>query len=307
MDRLNAMSLLLTAVEAGSLSAAARRLGVPLTTVSRRIADLEAHLKTRLLVRAARRLTLTEAGLAYVAAIKPILEQVGEAERAAAGEYSAPRGDLVVAAPVVFGRFHVTPVAVDFLTAYPEIDLRLVLADRIAHLAEERIDAAVRIGPLPDSSLIATRLGQVQRGLFASPDYLAAQGWPKTPEALGSHACITFDGLFSANTWRFPTPRGETTVRVRSRLAVNTAEAALDAAVAGLGVTGVFCYQAAKAVQDGELIQILQDFDPAPWPVHLVHTGQGLIPQKLRAFLDFATPRLRERLALVDLMKRSRV
>src|SRR5262245_56640965 len=157
MDRFESMSILVTVVEAGSLSAAARRLNTPLTTVSRRVAELEAHLKTQLLTSSSRRIALTDAGRSYVAACKRILEELGEAERAAAGEYSAPTGDLMITAPVVFGRLHVLPVVVDFLRSYPDIDIRLGLADRIVNILEEPIDLAVRIGHLPDSSLVARR------------------------------------------------------------------------------------------------------------------------------------------------------
>src|SRR5215510_9489826 len=153
MDRLESMSTLIAAVEAGSLSAASRKLGMPLATVSRKVSELEAHLRTRLVNRTSRRLTLTEAGRSYVAACKRILEDIDEAERAAAGEYSAPRGDLVVAAPIVFARLHVLPVAMEFLKAYPDVDIRLTLADRLVNLVEDRVDLAVRIGDLPDSSL----------------------------------------------------------------------------------------------------------------------------------------------------------
>ena len=297
MDRLDAMSLLLEAVEAGSLSGAGRRLGVPLATVSRRVADLETHLRTRLLVRSARRLTLTDAGRAYVVAAKQILEQVREAERAAAGEYSAPRGDLVVSAPIVFGRLHVLPVVTDFLAAYPEIDLRLLLSDRGVHLAEDQVDAALRIGHLPDSSLMASRLGAVRQVVCASPAYLAAHGVPETPDDLRRHACVTFDGLSSSTAWRFGTGKDEVVTAVRSRLIVNTAEAAIDAAIAGVGLTRVLSYQAADALRAGALIRVLSAYEPAPWQVHLIHGAQGLTPLKLRAFLDFAGPRLRERLA----------
>src|SRR5690349_1795666 len=163
------MELLVAAVDGGSLSAAARRLRVPLASVSRKVSELEAHLKTRLLVRSTRRLALTDAGRSYVEACRRILEEVGEAERAASGEYSAPRGELIVTAPIVFGRLHVLPVMLEFLKAYREIDVRLVLADHVVNLLEERVDLAVRIGELPDSSLVATRVGAIRRVVCASP------------------------------------------------------------------------------------------------------------------------------------------
>jgi DNA-binding transcriptional LysR family regulator len=291
------MSILLAVVEAGSLSAAARRLGTPLATVSRKVSELERHLKTRLLTRSSRQITLTEVGRSYVAACKRILEDVGEAERAASGEYSAPKGELIVTAPIVFGRLHVLPIVVAFLGEYPEIDLRIVLADRVANLLEDHVDLAVRIGTLPDSSLVATRLGSIRRVVCGSPAYFAERGMPARPDDLRSHDCITFEGLMSPRVWTFAKGRADLSVPVHSRLVVNTAEAAIDAAVAGAGVARVLSYQIATATRAGTLLVALQEFEPAPWPVSLVYPGQGPLPLKLRAFLDFAAPRLRAALS----------
>jgi DNA-binding transcriptional LysR family regulator len=297
MDRLDAMAVLLAAVDAGSLSAAARRLGLPLATVSRRVAELEAHLGARLLTRSSRRLTLTDAGRSYAAAAKRILEEVGEAERAAAGEYSAPKGELMVTAPIVFGRLHVLPVVMDFLAAYPEIAVRLVQADRVIDLQESHVDLAVRIADLPDSSLIALRVGSIRRVVCASPAYVARRGAPQRPADLAAHDCITFEGPIAPDIWAFASGETAATIPIRPRLVVNTAEAAVDAAVAGLGVTRVLSYQVADALRAGILILALQDCEPPPSPVSLIYAGQGLLPQKLRAFLDFAAPRLKARLA----------
>lgn len=297
MDRLEAMSILLTVAEAGSLSAGARRLDMPLATVSRKVAELEAHLKTRLLNRSSRKLTLTDTGQSYAAACRRILEEVDEAERAASGEYHAPKGNLVITAPIVFGRLHVLQIAVEFLRAYPEIGIRLVLADHVINLLEDHIDLAVRIGALPDSSLVARRIGQIRRVVCASPIYFAEHGMPTKPDDLAAHDCITFENLGSPSTWTFTNGASEMSVPVRSRLSVNTAEAAIDAAIAGMGVTRVLSYQIADAVAAGTLVVGLEAFEPTPWPVSLVHSGQGILPLKVRAFLDFAAPRLRARLA----------
>jgi DNA-binding transcriptional LysR family regulator len=297
MDRLESMSTLLAAVEAGSLSAASRKLGMPLATVSRKVSELEAHLRTRLVTRTSRRLTLTDAGRSYAAACKRILEDIAEAERAAAGEYIAPRGDLIITAPIVFGRVHVLPVAIEFLKAYPDIDIRVVLADRVVNLQEDDVDLAIRIGELPDSSLIATRVGSIRHVICGSPAYFAERGTPKSPGELTGHDCITFDGLMSPDGWKFVVGKSTVSVAIRSRLTVNTAEAAIDAAVAAVGVTRVLSYQVASALRAGTLALALRKFEPAPWPVSLVHAGQGLLPLKLRAFLDFAAPRLKARLA----------
>ena len=296
MDRLDAMSLLISVVEAGSLSAAGRKLGMPLATVSRKLSDLEAHLRTQLLTRSSRHLALTDAGASYVAACRRILEEVGEAERAAAGEYSAPQGELIVTAPLVFGRLHVLPVVTAFLRAYPAVDVRLALADRVVDLGDEHVDAAVRIGELPDSQLRATRVGTMRRVICASPAYLAARGVPQRPEDLARHDCISFDNIAGPDRWRFPSGVSLGAIAVHSRLVVNAAEAAIDAAVDGLGITYVLSYQAARAIRDGTLRVVLTDFAPPPVPIHLVYAGQRMLPLKLRAFLDYATPRLKARL-----------
>ena len=296
MDRLESMSTLIAAVEAGSLSAASRKLGMPLATVSRKVSELEAHLRTRLVNRTSRRLTLTDAGRSYVTAAKRILLDIDEAERAAGGEYVAPRGDLNVTAPIVFGRLHVLPVAIEFLKAFPEIDIRLTLADGIVNLHEDDVDLAVRIGELPDSSLVATRVGSIRRVVCASPAYFAERGTPENPDDLTTHDCITFHGLNAPESWQFAAGKSTVSVPIHSRLTVNTAEAAIDAAIASVGVTRVLSYQVASALHAGTLALALEKFEPAPWPVSLVYPSHGLLPVKLRAFIDFAAPRLKAKL-----------
>lgn len=295
MDRIEAMSVLLAAVETGSLSGAGRKLGMPLPTVSRKVSELETHLKARLLHRSTRRLTLTDSGRAYVEACKRILNDVEEAERAAAGEYSAPKGDLVITAPIVYGRLHVLPVVTEFLRAYPDVDIRLQLGDRMVNLFEESVDLAVRIGDLPDSSLIATRVGSVHPVVCASAGYLSARGRPAHPDELTAHDCVTFEGLMSADTWNFSSGKSVVSAAIHSRLVVSTAEAAIAAAIAGAGITRVLSYQVADAVRTGALEIVLQEFEPAEWPVSLVYPSQGRLPLKLRAFLDYAVPRLKTR------------
>ncbi|MFS2107734.1 LysR substrate-binding domain-containing protein [Ralstonia sp. Ralssp135] len=292
-DRFESMSILVAVVDAGSFSAAARRLEIPLATVSRKVAELESHLKTRLLNRSTRQLALTEAGQSYVAACRRILEEVGEAERAASGEYAAPKGELVITAPLVFGRLQLLPVVAEFLATYPDIDVRMVLTDRVLHLLEEQVDVAVRIGDLPDSSFIATRIGTTRRVVCASPAYFAEHGTPTTPLELIGHACITMEQIASKQVWTFLSGQAEVEVPIRSRLVVSTAEAAIDAAVAGVGLTRVLSYQVADAVRAGAVTTALEAFEPAPWPVSLVYLGQGILPLKVRAFLDFAGPRLK--------------
>ncbi len=297
MDRLEAMSIVLTVVEAGSLSAAARRLNTPLATVSRKVSDLESHLRTKLFERTSRRLILTDSGSTYLAACKRILADVAEAERAASGEYSSPTGELIVTAPVGLGRLHLIPILTDFFKAYPEIDIRLVLLDRVVSLLEDHVDVALRIGVLPDSSLIATRLGSIRRVICASPDYLAVRGTPRTPDELVGHDCVSYGALLAPDLWTFVRGATAIAVPVHSRLNVGSAEAACDAARSGVGITAVFSYHIAEALAAGTLVTLLDDFQPPALPVSLVYASGRFLPIKLRAFLDFATPRLKARLA----------
>jgi len=296
MDRLESMAILVTVAEAGSLSAASRRLAIPLSTVSRKISELETHLDARLLVRSSRSLALTDAGRAYVEACRRILEDVNESERAAAGEYSAPKGELIITAPIVFGRLHVLPVAMEFLTAYPDIHVRCTLTDRVVNLLEDHVDLAVRIAELADSNLIATRIGAIRRVVCGSPTYFARRGTPQSLGDLALHDCVTFEGFSSPHLWVFATGKSKTSVPVRSRLVVNTAEAAIDAAIAGIGITRVLSYQVAAAVKAGLITIVLDTIEQTASPVSLVYAGQRLLPLKLRAFLDFAAPRLKARL-----------
>jgi DNA-binding transcriptional LysR family regulator len=300
MDRLEAMRTLVAAVDGGSLSTASRSMGVPLPTVSRRVSDLEAHLGTQLLVRTSRKLILTEAGAAYVASVRRVLEDLGEAERAASGEYRAPRGELLVTAPIMFGKLHIAPIVHDFLDAYPEVNVRLVLADTIIGLAENLVDVALRIGNLPDSGLIAKRVGYIRWVVCASPSYLTRRGEPRTTASLAEHDCIAFEGLQTYRSWPFGIGSKAIAVPIRPRFSVNTADAVIAGAVAGLGCARVLTYQAAQAVIEGRLVTVLQDNAPSPIPVHLIHVPQLLQPLKQRTFIDFVTPRLKIALEAID-------
>jgi DNA-binding transcriptional LysR family regulator len=293
VDRFESMSVFVAVVAAGSFSAASRQLRMPLPTVSRKVAEIESHLNAKLLVRSTRKLVLTEAGQAYVADCKRILEAVTEAERGASGQYNAPQGELAITAPIVFGRLHVVPVVTEFLRAYARVDARLLLLDRPLNLIEDRLDLAVRVGPPPDSRLVASKIGQIRRVVCASPGYLEQHGTPKTPQDLLKHDCVTFAGLADAGSWTF---RDHESVRVHSRLTASTAEAAIDATVAGVGLTCTLSYQVAAAVKAGQLVVVLRKFEPAPLPVSLLYVHESRITAKLRAFLDFAAPRLRARL-----------
>ena len=299
MDRLDGMSIVLAVAEAGSLSAAARRQKMPLASVSRKVSELEAHLRTRLFNRSSRALVPTDAGRSYIAAAKRILADVAEAERAASGEYTTPRGDLSVSAPVALGRMYLQPVLAEFLATFPDVDVQLSLQDRAANLLEEHVDVALRIGALStfaDSSLIAVRIGEFRRVMCASPAYLKSRGTPKSPDDLVGHDCISYPPIQSPSTWRFSRDKAEYAVPVRSRLVVSNLKSACDAARAGIGITVAFSYHVAEAIKSGYLTPLLQDFQPPSQPVGFVYSPNRFMPVKLRAFLDFAVPRLRARI-----------
>lgn len=293
MDRFEAMRTLLAAVDGGSLSAASRTLNTPLPTISRRVSDLEAHLGAQLVVRTSRKLLLTEAGEAYVGAARRLLEDLADAERAASGEYRTPRGELLVTAPIMFGKLHLAPIVHAFLAAYPDVTVRLVLSDANIDIVEAHVDVAVRVGQLPDSELVARQVGHIHWVLCASPDYLARRGEPAQPEDLAGHDCIAFDGLQTRRVWHIGAGAAARAVTIRPRFSVNTADAVIDAATAGLGIARVMSYQAASCVGACSLVPVLADQGYEPLPVHLVHRRQRSQPLKLRAFLDFVAPRLK--------------
>ena len=297
MDRLEAMSIVLAVAEAGSLSAAARRLNTPVATASRKITELEEHLHAKLFERSARKLRLTDSGLSYVAALKRILADLSEADRAAAGEYTRPTGELVVTAPVGLGRLHLMPILAEFLRAYPEIDVRLLLSDRVLSLTEDQFDVALRIGELPDSRLIALRLGTIRTVVCASPAYLEARGTPRTPDDLAAHDCIIYEGFIGPYDWKFVREGTDVAVTVRPRLVVSNPEAAFDAVLAGIGLGRGASYYVGTAIEAGTLTTVLDEFHLPTRPVSFVYPAGRFLPVKLRAFLDFLAPRLRARLA----------
>ena len=298
MDRLKAMTVFVAVVEAKGFAAcrpAPRDADRDRQQTA--LPSSRQHLKARLLVRTTRQVSLTDSGRQFFDVSRRLIEEFAEAERVARGEFAQPKGELAITAPIVFGRLHVVPVVSEFLRAFPEVNVRLLLGDRNIDLIEEHIDAAVRIGELPRSSLVAMRLGSVRRVVCASPAYLARFGVPQHPKELAERDCITFSGLVSAERWTFRSGRKLAQFPVRSRLVVTTAEAAIDAAMAGTGLTAVLSYQVAAQVRAKRLKLVLGAFEPPDVPVSLVRPGGWLIPAKLRAFVDFAAPRLRARLA----------
>jgi DNA-binding transcriptional LysR family regulator len=299
MDRFEAMSVLVAVAEAGSISAASRKLKVPLATVSRKVSELEAHLNVRLLMRSNRNVSLTEAGQSFVAASRRILQELGDAERDASGEGVTLKGELIVSAPIALGRFYLLPVVVDFLRDHPSIDVRLMLADRRMNLIEERIDIGLRVGELEDFSLVAKKVGTVRRVVCASPEYLKRRGTPRTPAELNEHGCITFENTLSSQAWTFNVGKTEKSFPIHSRLVVSTAEAAADAAVAGVGLTRMLDYQVAAQLRAGALKLVLESYRSPPKPVHLIYEAGRHLPMKIRTFLDYASPRLKKAIGAI--------
>ncbi|WP_372619291.1 LysR family transcriptional regulator [Falsiroseomonas sp.] len=293
MDRLDQLGLFLAIAEAGSLAAAGRRLGRSPPAMSRALADLEARLGVRLAERSTRRFALTEAGRRLAEQARHALAELDDALREAAGQAREPRGRLRLAAPLVFGRRHVAPVVAAFQDAHPAVAVDLLLANRVVDLLEEGMDAALRIGRLPASSLRSRRLGEVRRILVASPDYLARRGVPDSPEALARHDLVVFAPHAAPTEWRFADAAGrEVVLRPQARFSVNEAEAAVAAAVQGRGILQTLSYQPAEEIAQGRLLRLLRGAEPPPIPVQLVWPAGRFMPARLRAFLDAAIPLL---------------
>ena len=245
-------------------------------------------------MRSTRNVALTEAGRAFVEASRHILADLDDAERDAASETKALKGELVLSAPIALGRFYLLPVVTDFLKDHPNIDVRMMLADRRLNMIEDHIDVGLRVGELNDFSLVAKKVGAVRRVVCASPLYLARRGTPKTPEDLKYHDCITFENTLSAQSWAFKTGKNEKSFPIHSRLVVSTAEAATDAAVSGLGLTRMLDYQIDSQRRAGSLQLVLEFYRSPPKPIHLIYEAGRHPPLKIRTFLDFAAPRLKQ-------------
>lgn len=300
MDRIDAMKVFVTALDEGSLAGAARRLKRSPTAVSRALAFLEAHVGVELLHRTTRSLKLSEAGERYAAACRRVLVDLEEADMLAAGERSAPRGMLTISAPPISGEEVLRPVLDDFLDLHPAVSAQLLLLDRPVNLVDEGVDIALRIGQLPDSSLIATRLGgNVRRVVVASPRYLANHPRINEPADLARHQIVAFTN-FGLDCWNFTPATGSTiprTVHFAPRFIVNSVRAAVASAVAGRGLTRLYSYHVAEYVRDGRLKIVLADAEHPPLPVHLLSPHGRMSVPKVRAFVDFAAPRLRSEFA----------
>ncbi|MDL2408095.1 LysR family transcriptional regulator [Rhizobium calliandrae] len=302
MDRLDAMQVLLAVVDAGSLSAGSRKLNAPLPSVSRKVAELERFLGTNLLIRTSRNIQLTDAGRDYVEAARQIVAQIKEAELRASGEYEGPKGELAITMPLVFGQQHVMPLALDFLCEHPEITLNVLSVDRVVHLVDEHVDVGIRLGRLVDSSLYAVKVGDFRLVTYASPAYLARRGLPLRPEDLVNHDAAIF-GAIEAASWIYDLDGQKVQAVPNIRIRANTSTDAIEAAVRGIGVARAPSYQALNELRTGALVRILDDHDNKTFPVHLVYARQGLLPLKVRAFLDWMVPRMREGLRQLEDIK----
>jgi DNA-binding transcriptional LysR family regulator len=288
MDRLEGLAAFVAVADHGGFAAAARNLRVSPPAITRAIAGIEERLGVQLLQRTTRSVRLTDEGALFLARCRQVLADLHDAEQEAMGARSEPQGTLVVTAPVVFGRLHVTPVVAELLRRHPRLSVRLLLVDRFVQLVEEGIDVAVRIGDLADSALRAVKVGEVRRVLVASPAYLDARGTPAATGDLRRHDVIAFTGLgASDDAWRFGLD-GKAAVQVRPRLVVNSADAAIAAAEAGLGITRVLSYQVSAACAAGRLRTVLDEAAPPAIPVNLLfHAGRGGSPA-VRSFIDRA-------------------
>src|SRR5882757_1339018 len=289
MDRIDAMQAFVAVADLQGFAPAARKLGLSPSGVTRLVAALEQRLGARLLQRTTRQVTLTDAGSRYLARARRILGDVEEAEGAIAGENIKPGGRLSISAPVGFGRLHVSRVVSAYLNRYPEVGADLRLSDRMINLVEEGIDLAVRIGHLPDSTLVARHVGEMRRIVVASVDYLAQRGEPKRPAEIAAHQTIQFGAMAAGPDWRFVEDGREVSIAVAPRLITNSADAAIEHAEAGGGLTRVLAYQAAAALRAGRLKIVLAKFEPPPLPIHIVYPTSRLLSAKVRTFIDLVT------------------
>lgn len=293
MDQVHLMNVFVAVGEEESFAAAARRLDLSPAAITRAVSALEEQLGVKLLLRTTRNVRMTEAGRRYMDDSRNILASIVEANEAAAGVNSAPKGNLSVTASVLFGKSFVMPCIVRFLAMYPEVDVSAYFLDRVVNLVDEGMDVAVRIGHLPDSSLKALRVGQVRRVLCASPEYLAKHGVPQHPADLLRHTIIAASGISPRVEWKFGAVDDPTLVRMRPRLMVTSNDSAIDAAIGGLGICRLLSYQVATELAEGRLKVILAEYEEAPWPVHVMHRESKFGSSKVRNFIDMLVQHLR--------------
>ncbi|HEX6322063.1 MAG TPA: LysR substrate-binding domain-containing protein [Burkholderiales bacterium] len=297
MDRFRAMQAFIRIVDGGSLSAAARSLGVSLPAVVRTLAGLEEHLGTRLLTRTTRRINLTDDGQQFYERARQILAEVEDAELSMSSARRRPGGTLSLTAPVVYGRLKLMPVLAEYRRRFPDVGVRLLLLDRNVNLIEEGLDLAIRIGALADSSLVATELARVRRVLFASRAYLRRHGSPRHPRELAKHACLSLSVIAPVDHWRFRDQGKELAVKVRPAFVSNSADPVIGMAEAGAGIGVALSYQIERQIARRTLQLVLDEYKPAPVPVSALHPHGRLTAAKVREFLALAAAALGERYA----------
>ena len=301
MDRFQLMTVFVAVAEEESFAGGARRLSMSPPAVTRAIAMLETRLGIKLLTRTTRHVRATDAGLRYLDSARRILADAEEADEAAAGIHAAPRGQLAVTAPVLFGNMFVTPAIVGYLERYPDVTLNAVFLDRVVNLLEEGLDVGVRIGELPDSSMRAIPVGHVRRVVCAAPDYLARHGEPDEPQALARHCIINASPVSPASEWRFGNISNGIAVKIQPRLNMTSNEAAIQAVLRGFGITRLISYQVSAHLVAGRLKRILAAHEPAPMPIHVLHREGRQASAKVRSFVDFLVGELRGRLGEIEI------
>ena len=295
-DRVDALTIFVAVAERQSFAEAARQLSRSPAAVTRAVAALEDRLQTRLFNRTTRSVALTDAGTRYLEACRRLLAAYDELEVVNLGDRVQPRGWISVTAPVMFGRLHVLPLVRSFLSEYPQVDIRLLLLDRVVSLVDEGLDLGVRIGQLPNSALRSVRVGQVRRVVCASPQYIARRGVPATPRDIESHSVVACTAVTPVpDRWSFHRPGGITSIGVTPRLVVNTTAAAVDAAVDNMGLTCVLSYQMEPHAAAGGLQTVLVEYEPPPVPIHIVHPEGRHLSPKVRLFLDHVAEGLRRK------------
>lgn len=299
MDRFRQISAFVAVVEENSFSAAARRLNSSPPAVTRLINELEARIGVRLLKRTTRQISLTESGARFLAEAQRILETLAEAEDMARGLHGEPNGVLKVTAPEVFGRRFVTPILCDYLSERESVHAEALFVDRTIDLIGEGMDVAFRIGELRDSSLTSTNVGTVRRVTIAGRNYVQQHGEPETPEALAQHRVIHPSGVSAAPNWHYVRGGRRRKARFKPTLSVNTAQAAIDAAIAGFGITRVLSFEVCDALAEGRVVEILKDYEDGEMPVQILHPEGRRATGKVRSFIDHAAPRLREQADLI--------
>ena len=293
MDRFHLMNVYVAVAEEQGFASAARRLGMSPPAVTRAIAALERRLGVKLLNRTTRYVRTTEAGHRYAEDARRVLAELDTIDQAISGSNAEPRGHLAITAPVMFGRMFVMPVLVEYLQRFPAVDVSALLLDRDVNLLTEGLDLGVRIGELPDSSMRALTVGSVRQVVCASPEYLRLHGRPERPEDLSTHVLIQSSAVSEVPNWSFSTPQGLRNQRIKPRLVVTSNAAAVEAALADFGLTRLLSYQVAPQLAEGSLQIVLEEFEPRPRPIHIVHREGRFASPTVRSFIDFAAARLR--------------